>query len=96
MNQLIRQHLIRAQDRMKKQADKKRSEREFEMGTMVYIKLQPYVQSSVMPRANQKLSFKYFGSFQILERVGSVAYRLQLPEHSSIHPVVHVFEIDPS
>jgi hypothetical protein len=90
MNQLIWQHLIRAQDHMKKQADKKWSEREFDVGAMVYMKLQPYVQSSVMSRANQKLSFKYFGPFQILERVGSVAYRQQLPAHSSIHLVVHV------
>jgi hypothetical protein len=85
MNQLIRQHLIQAQDHMKKQANMKWSEREFDVGDVVYMKLQPYVQSSVMPRANQKLSFKYFRPFQILERVGSVAYRLQLPAHSSIH-----------
>jgi hypothetical protein len=63
MNRLITQHLIRAQDRMKKQADKKRSKREFDVVAMVYMKLQPYVHSSGMPRANQKLSFKYFRPF---------------------------------
>jgi hypothetical protein len=46
---LIRQHLTRAAQRMKKQADKKRLEREFSVGNMVYMKLQPYIQSSVMP-----------------------------------------------
>jgi hypothetical protein len=75
---------------MKHQADKNRSEREFSVGGMVYMKLQPYVQSTVMSRANQKLSFKYFGPFCVLERVGAVAYRLQLPENCQIHPVVHV------
>jgi hypothetical protein len=45
---LIRQHLARAVDRMKKQADKRRSEREFVVGTSVYMKLQPYVQSFVL------------------------------------------------
>jgi hypothetical protein len=93
MNQLIRQHLVRVHERMKKQDDKKRSERQFNVGTMVYMKLQPYVQSSVRPRVNQKLSIKYFGPFRIVEHVGSVAYRLQLPDHSVIHPLVHVSQL---
>jgi hypothetical protein len=59
MKGLIKQHLSRAQDRMKQQADKGRSERQFQVGDMVYLKLQPYVLSSLAPRANQKLSFKF-------------------------------------
>jgi hypothetical protein len=43
MNQLIHQHLVHAQTRMKDQADKNRSEREFSVGDVVYMKLQPYV-----------------------------------------------------
>ena len=46
MQNLVRQHLIRAQDRMKRQADKGRSERVFQVGDRVYLKLQPYVKSS--------------------------------------------------
>jgi ribosomal protein L21E len=76
---LIRQHLTRAVQRMKKQAVKKRSERKFSVGDMVYMKLQPYIQSSVMPRANQKLCFKFFGAFQVVEKIGKVAYQLLLP-----------------
>jgi hypothetical protein len=49
---LIRQHLTRAMQRMQRQANKNRSEREFSEGDMVYMKLQPYIQSSIMPRAN--------------------------------------------
>jgi len=66
MNRLIQQHLFRAQNRMKMQADKKRSERSFAVGDSVYLKLQPYVQSSLAPRAHQKLAFKYFGPFSII------------------------------
>lgn len=44
MQALIKQHLMRAQKRMKEQADKKRSERYFNEGDWVYLKLQPYVQ----------------------------------------------------
>jgi hypothetical protein len=93
MTELIWQHLVHAQDRMKKQADKHRTEREFAVGTMVYLELQPYVQLSVLPRTNLKLSFKYFSPFKILDRVGKVAYRLQLPNQSAIHPVIHVSQL---
>jgi hypothetical protein len=61
---------------MKHQADKGRSERSFEIGDMVYLKLQPHIQSSVAPRSNHKLSFKFFGPFKVLQKVGSVAYKL--------------------
>jgi hypothetical protein len=52
MQALIQQQLARAQNRMKLQADKHRTERSFEVGTWVYVKLQPYVQTSVAARAN--------------------------------------------
>lgn len=93
MTALIRQHLLRAQMRMKHQADKGRSERILAVGDSVYIKLQPYVQSSVARRACHKLSFRYFGPFLIQERVGQVAYRVALPETSQIHPVFHISQL---
>jgi hypothetical protein len=63
---LIQQQLIRAQRRMKAQADKGRSERQFEERDMVYLKLQPHVQTSVVVRPNHKLAFKLFGPYKIL------------------------------
>jgi hypothetical protein len=93
MTKPVRLHLTRAQERMKRQADKKRSERVFAVGDSVYLKLQPYIQSSVATRSNQKLSFKFFGPYEILERIGAVAYHLNLATNSSIHPVFHVLQL---
>jgi hypothetical protein len=93
MDQLLHSHLSGAKHRMKKQADQHRSERSFQVGDTVYLKLQPYVQTSLAPRSHQKLAFHFFGPFRILERIGSVAYKLDLPPHSAVHPVFHVSQL---
>jgi hypothetical protein len=74
LTKLIHQQLLQAQQRMKVHADSNWSEREFMVGDMVYLKLQPHIQSSVASRSNNKLSFRYYDPFKVLQRVGSVAY----------------------
>jgi transposase InsO family protein len=96
MLSVVQQHLSRAQNRMKRQADKNRSERSFSVGDWVFLKMQPYVQSSLARRANQKLAFRFFGPYKILARVGAVAYKLELPSSSAIHPVFHVSQLKAS
>lgn len=76
MTCVIRLHLSRAWARMKKQADKHRSKQIFSIGDLVYLKLQPYVQSYVATRSKNKFSFQFFGSFTILKHIGELAYYL--------------------
>jgi hypothetical protein len=90
MTEVIKQHLHRAKNRMKKHADEHRSERVFRSDDWVFLKLQPYVQSSLADRSHQKLTFKFFGPFHIIEHIGSEAYRLELPSSSFVHLVFHV------
>lgn len=82
-------HLIKAQQLMKNNADKHRRDVEFAVGTLV-LKLRPYRQQSMARHVCQKLSAKYFGPYEIRERIGKAAYRLCLLVESKIHPVFHV------
>lgn len=90
MNAVLRESLVKAQNRMKQHADRKTSEREFKVGDWVLLKLQPYKQQSLALRGSQKLSAKFYGPFKIKAMVGKVAYTLQLPPDSKVHPTFHV------
>ena len=92
----LKEHLARAQNKMKTYADKNRSLRQFQVGDSVYLKLQPYAQSSVANRPFPKLAFKFFGPYKVVEKVGQAAYKLALPPGAQIHPVFHVSQLKSS
>jgi hypothetical protein len=82
---VIKQHLSRAQIRMKTQADKHMSEASFAVRDWVFLTLQPCVQSSLAPQAHHKLAFRFFGPYKILDKIGTVAYNLDLPAHIALY-----------
>ena len=85
----LKNNLMKAQQQMKKNADRKRMDIEFNKGDMVLVKLQPYRQNSVALRRNQKLRMRYFGPFPIIKKVGPIAYKLLPPYHVKTHHVFH-------
>ena len=95
MNQvrLIQDRMRAAQDRQKSYADLKRRPVEFEVGEKVFLKVSPT--KGVMRFGRKgKLSPKFIGPYEILDRVGSVAYRLALPlELERVHNVFHVSQL---
>jgi hypothetical protein len=89
----LKENLSQAQARMKKYADLKRTERKLDIGDMVYIKMQPYRMAAFGIRQSIKLTSKFYGPFRVLEQIGKLAYKLQLPAGVKIHPVFHVSQL---
>lgn len=75
----IRDHLLLAQDVMKDHQNHKRRHVEYSVGDWVLLKLHHRSAAGITSASPSKLAPRFFGPYQIIERIGAVAYRLRLP-----------------
>ncbi|XP_070667932.1 uncharacterized protein [Malus domestica] len=67
-----------------------RTDREFVVGDWVYLRLIPNQLKSLASHSFHKLQLRFYGHFQIISKLGVLAYKLQLPPNTKLHPVFHV------
>ena len=88
--------LLKAQQRMKKYADKGRRPLEFQVGNKVLLKLTSQIWGKFRSESvHWGLIPKYDVPFEIVKKVDNVAYKLKLPETLEIHPMIHVWFLKP-
>ncbi|KAI3811005.1 hypothetical protein L1987_20719 [Smallanthus sonchifolius] len=86
----IRDNIRVARSRQKGYADKRRKPLEFQVGDFVLLKVSPW-KGVVRFGKKGKLAPRYVGPFKILERIGKVAYKLELPPSlGNVHPTFHI------
>ena len=91
---LLAKDIIRkAQDRQAYYADAGRVEKSFSVGDSVMLDTANITEANQRNRPSRKLAPRWAGPYEIVERVGAVAYRLALPHHLRVHPVFHVSRI---
>jgi hypothetical protein len=70
--------------------DAARRDVSFSVDDRVWLRLHQCTATAIKSSQNAKLALRYYGPFKVIERIGSIAYRLQLPNKVRIHSVFHV------
>ena len=89
----MRDNLQVAQNQQKQYADQHRMERQFQVNDLVYLRLQPYKQTTIKGKGSENLKPRFYGPYKVIRKVGEVAYQVELPMGSKIHSVFHLISI---
>ncbi|KAK6163474.1 hypothetical protein DH2020_000338 [Rehmannia glutinosa] len=90
MVNLVQEAMEKVKSRQKSYANKRRKDLEFEVGDEVFLRLSPR-KGLINPKKGGKLSPRYVGPYKILQMIGKLAYRLELPApYTGMHDVFHV------
>ncbi|MCO5578595.1 hypothetical protein L7F22_032439 [Adiantum nelumboides] len=95
MNDMLkaaRKNIRSTQDRAKTYANQARKKVTFEKGDFVFLKV-PTKSETMKTRKCAKLSPRYCDPFKVLKKIGDIAYKLELPKSSQVHPVFHASKI---
>jgi len=84
---------LKSRDFILKLLQENLQEAQTRVGDWVFLRLRPYRQMSAAFSKNLKLSPRYYGAFQVIQKIGEVAYKLDLPSSSQIYPVFHVSQV---
>ena len=76
---VLKDNLQVAQNQQKQYASQHRVERHFQVNDLVYLRLQPYKQTTIKGKGSKKLKPRFYGPNKVTRKVGKVAYELEIP-----------------
>ena len=90
---IIQQRMKAAQDRQKSYADTRRRELKFFIGDLMFVEISP-LKSMILFGRRVKLAPRFVGPFPVLEQIGNLAYKVELPEKmAGVHNIFHVSQL---
>jgi hypothetical protein len=92
-NEIAKVQVAKAQQRMKKYADKHRQDLQLEVGQRVLLSSENIAMPNLL--GSYKFNDKWIGPFEVLAKESEYSYKVKLPSNINVHPVFHVSKLKP-